>query len=181
MRRVALGLWVLSFFVLGCPDRQEALGTADGGAEAPAIVAGPDASMGPLKVSARYEQADGGWVEIPLATGERPLIEPTQRLELATNLSLNNYRVRLFDEVDRAMESDDEAEDGAGSLTYRILLGAPLKTGHRYTLSLDAQTGSAITDIGGRIHPDQRFEFQVAGEKEKPAPPPKKPARKKRR
>jgi hypothetical protein len=133
-----------------------------------------------LQVTAHFEAEDGGMVEIPFAPGTRPLIKPTQTLEITPNLALSNVRIRVFDEVDRAMESDDEVlepphdPDGgstAGLIGYRIHFPTPLKTGHKYTLVLDAQTGVAFSDSLGRAQADQRLEFQVAGEKEKPAPP----------
>lgn len=126
------------------------------------------------------ELPDAGVQGIPVGGVERPLVEPSQVLELRTDLGLRNHRVRLFDEAGRAMISDDEAADSSAGFVYRINLPESLKTGHKYTLVIDAQTGASMTDAAGRPVPDQRFEFQVAGEKEKP-PPPKKPARKRRR
>ncbi|HZN91626.1 MAG TPA: hypothetical protein VFB81_02950, partial [Myxococcales bacterium] len=57
---------------------------------------------------------------------------------------------------------------------YRIQLPTPLKAGHRYALVLDAQTGSAIADSAGRLYPDQRLEFTIAGAREPDSPPKKK-------
>lgn len=142
-----------------------------------------------LRVTARYAAADGGLVDIPFAPGARPLIEPIQTLEVASNLALSNVRIRVFDEADRAMVSDDEVLDPSepdsgnppGVTGYRIHFPAPLKTGHRYTLVVDAQSGATFSDSEGRAQSDQRLEFQVAGEKEKPPPPSKKkPARRRR-
>ena len=166
--------------LVACPEKPP---PADAGPTEPVADAAAAVVEVPkdLVLAVRYENLDGGWAEIPFTPEARPLIDPAQRLEVRTNLELSNYRVRLFDEVDRALESDDEADTTHESLVYRIQLKAPLKTGHRYSLSVDAQTGSAITDATGRTHPDQRLEFQVSGEKEKPAPPPKKPVKKKRR
>lgn len=124
-----------------------------------------------LHLVVRYLAPDAGMTPIPFEDGARPVIEPTTRLEVATNLALQNYRVRLFDEVERAMVSDDEAEDLGDRTLYRILLPTPLKTGHRYSLVLDAQTGSAVADALGRTHADQRMEFMVAGEKVPDKPP----------
>lgn len=184
MRRL-LTLGLCAAALAGCPDKTPPEAT-DGGTSAkpPEADAAPDATPKDLTLEIRYEDLDGGWHPLPVTPdGARPVIDPTARLEVRTNLGLNNYRVRLFDEVDRALESDDEADDLNEAIVYRIQLPAPLKTGHKYALSVDAQTGSAITDAAGRIHPDQRVEFQVAGEKEKPPPPApkKKPAKKRRR
>ncbi len=125
-----------------------------------------------LELVVRYESTDGGMVPIPFEPGGRPFIEPTRKLEVGANLALKNYRVRLFDEADRAVISDDEVRD-APNLDYRIQLPSPLRTGFRYALVVDAETGDAFTDSAGRPQPDQRLEFQIAGEKEKPAPPAK--------
>jgi hypothetical protein len=150
-----------------------------------------DAAPPPLKLEVRYLAADAGLALIdfpPGPDGARPLIEPTSELELSTNIGLQNYRVRLFDEVDRAMSSDDQMEEPGDRVRYRIQLSAPLKTGHKYALVVDAQTGSAIADSTGRLYPDQRLEFAVAGAREPDAPPkkqkpakPAKPPRRKRR
>jgi hypothetical protein len=107
----------------------------------------------------------------------RPVIDPTSALELRSTLVLRNYRIRLFDEAERAMVSDDSAEESPSGLLYRISLPTPLKTGHKYTLVIDAQTGTSMTDSQGREVPDMRIPFQVSGEKEKPPPPTKKQRR----
>jgi len=158
----------------------------------PEVDAGTPADAGPpppppLKLEVRYQAADAGMSLIDFAPdGARPLIEPTSQLELSTNIGLQNYRVRLFDEVDRAMASDDQMEEPGDRVRYRIQLAAPLKTGHKYALVVDAQTGSAIADSSGRLYPDQRLEFAISGPRESDAPPkkqkpPQKPARKRRR
>jgi hypothetical protein len=107
------------------------------------------------------EKLDGG-------RSERARIGPTKDIELVGNLPLRNFRIRLFDETDRALSSDDLFEEADQALNYRILLHEPLKPGHRYTLVVDAQSGAEILDSQGNAHPDQRLEFQVAGEREKP-------------
>jgi hypothetical protein len=160
----------------GCPDKHQP--RADGGTAAP-VDAGPPAPT-ELVLSISAEVPDAGTVAIPATQDERPLIQPAQALVVTTNMPVRNYRIRVFDEVDRAMVSDDTAEERPdGSLLYRIQLPEPLKTGHRYALVLDAQTGNFALDATGRELPEQRIEFQVAGEKEKPPPPPK-PARRRR-
>ena len=160
----------------GCPDKQPP--QADAGATA-VVDAGPPAPT-ELVLSITAEIPDAGTVAIPTAQDERPLIEPAQALVVTTNMPVRNYRIRVFDEADRAMVSDDTAEERPdGTLLYRIQFPEPLKTGHRYALVLDAQTGSFALDATGRELPEQRIEFQVAGEKEKPPPPPK-PGRRRR-
>jgi outer membrane murein-binding lipoprotein Lpp len=167
-----------SLLLAGCPDKQAA--SMDGGlAEAPQD-AGP-AVPPPAAFTIRYQPGDGGLEPIPLAVEERPTIEPTSLLELHSSIGLRNYRIRLFDEIERAMVSDDSAEENPNGVIYRISLPTPLKSGHKYTLVLDAQTGTAFTDALGREVDELRFQFQVAGEKEKDAPPPPKKNEKKKR
>jgi hypothetical protein len=180
MRLLRHGLAALcaSLLLAGCPDKQQPTTTVDAGVtEAPKET---PATPPPATFTLRYQHPDGGLEQIPLAVDERPTIEPTSVIELRSSLGLRNYRVRLFDEVDRAMISDDSAEESPDGVLYRITLPNPLKTGHRYTLVVDAQTGAAFTDTLGRELEDLRLEFQIAGEKEKPAPPPKNEKKKRR-
>ncbi|NOJ79247.1 hypothetical protein HNV28_13005 [Myxococcus xanthus] len=181
----------------GCPDKPAA--TPDSGvAEVPQVPATPP----PTRFSLSYQAppsapaaapindagvaedagiATTGLTEISLALDDATLIEPTSRLELRTSSPLKNYRVRLFDEVDRAMVSDDDVEESETGLIYRIQLPQPLKSGFKYTLVVDAQTGTSFTDGLGRDVDEFRQTLQIAGEKEKPAPPPKPAGKKKRR
>jgi hypothetical protein len=181
MRLLRRGLIAIcaSFLFAGCPDKQPATSLDGGVAEAPED-AGP-ATPPPASFTIRYLLGDGGMEPIPVVVDERPTIEPTSVIELRSSMSLRNYRVRLFDEVERAMVSDDSAEETADGVIYRITVPTPLKTGHKYTLVLDAQTGTAFTDTLGRELQDLRFEFQIAGEKEKDKPPPPKKNEKKKR
>ncbi|HYV48069.1 MAG TPA: hypothetical protein VFA20_24585 [Myxococcaceae bacterium] len=182
----ALLLAAGALLLAACPSKPPAAApdasapTPDAGAPAPDAGGAPP----PLKMEVRYLASDAGMALIAFAPeGGRPLIEPTSELELSTNIGLQNYRIRLFDEVDRAMASDDQMEEPGDRVRYRIQLPAPLKAGHRYALVVDAQTGSAIADSAGRLYPDQRLEFAIAGAREPDAPPKKhkaKPTRKRR-
>jgi len=175
--RRGLVVFGASFVLAGCPDKQPA-GSADASvAEAPQDT--PPAPPPPAAFTIRYQIGDSGMESIPLAVEERPTIEPTSVIELHSSLGLRNYRIRLFDEVDRAMVSDDSAEESPDGVVYRITVPTPLKSGHKYTLVLDAQTGTTFTDSLGRELQDLRLEFQIAGEKEKEKPP--EPKKKKRR
>jgi hypothetical protein len=143
----------------------------------PAAVAQPAL----LEFSLQYALPDASLEAIPLAGEDvpRPLIPPTSLLELRSTPGLKNHRVRLFDEVDRALVSDDAAEESPEGLLYRISLPTPLKPGHKYTLVIDAQTGTSMTDALGREVADVRIPFQIAGDKARQPPPP--PAGKRRR
>jgi hypothetical protein len=160
----------------GCPDKPSATTVDAGTAETIQAPTTPP----PARFSLTYQAPDAGLAEVSLGLDEKPLIEATSVLELRNSMGLRNYRVRLFDEAERAMVSDDDVEESETGLVYRINLPQPLKTGFEYTLVVDAQTGSAFTDTLGRDVEELRTTFQVAGEKEKPAPPPA-PAKKKKR
>ncbi len=111
---------------------------------------------------------------------DRTAIEPTQQLDLSADAPLQNYRIRVLDESDRAVISNDVVESTGQRLEYRISFHEPLKPGHRYTLVLDAETGSSVTELDGTPRPDHRLEFQVNGEREKATTKPikrKKPRR----
>lgn len=183
MRFLRCGFFALcaSLLLTGCPDKQSAT-SADGDITDAPHDAGP-AVPPPAAFTIRYQLTNAGMEPIPLAVEEMPTIEVTSVLELHSSIGLRNYRIRLFDEIDRAMVSDDSAEETPNGLVYRLSLPNPLKSGHKYTLVLDAQTGTAFTDTLGREVEELRFQFQVAGEKEKdaPPPPPKKNEKKKRR
>ncbi len=181
--RLSFAVCAAAFLVAGCP--KPSTPTEDAGTTAepgPETDAGAVAEPGPASITLQYVLPDAGMDAIPLVGADegRPLIEPTSTLELRSTLALRNYRVRLFDEVDRALVSDDAAEESANGLLYRISLPTPLKTGHKYTLVIDAQTGTSMTDSQGRELPDLRIPFQVSGEKEKPAPPQKKQKQRRR-
>lgn len=150
-------------------------------AELPQADAGQLLLPPPVEFTLRYTLPDAGVEAIPVGGSEKPSIDPTQRLELGTTMGLRNFRIRLFDEADRAMISQDSVEEDPAGLRYQIALPQPLKLGHRYALVLDAQTGASVLDTEGRMVPDQRFEFAIAGVKEKAAPPVAKSKRPRRR
>jgi hypothetical protein len=164
-----------------CRERQEAPGAAPAADAADPGVGTTAAPPRPsqLEVTVTAEVIDAGSLAIPFSGDGRPEIPPARALLVETNLPLQNYRVRVFDEVDRGMVSNDDAEDTDGGIRYRIEFPEPLKSGHRYTVSVDAQTGPELLDSHGRAHDDVRLEFRIAGEKVKDQPPP--PKRRRRR
>jgi hypothetical protein len=182
--QAALSALVVTAALTGCPDRTDA---PPAGADQPrpttAAETLPPAPLAPdsLSVVVKADQDEAGLLPIAFDDGVRPLIEPTTRLIVETNLGLRNYRIMVFDEIDKAMISDDTAELGSDGLRYEIVFHDPLKAGHRYTLVLDAATGTSLIDHLGRDQPDHRLEFQISGEKQKPAPPPKASAKGKKK
>lgn len=161
----------------GCPDPQPP-SPVDAGTPVAVIDAGPPPVVD-LAVAVMGEAPDGGVTfDLPLSDGARPEVPQLQKLTVTTNLGLRDFRVRIFDEADKVMVSDDtsEALPDAG-VRYQAVFPTPLKIGYRYTLVLDAQTGPLMQDATGREHADVRREFKIAGEREKPAPPKKKKKR----
>lgn len=147
---------------------------ASADAALPAVVSPAAVQATPLTFTMDVEPSvDGGLVSLPLVHGERPRIAPTQTLHLTSNLPLSNYRIRVFDEVDRAMVSDDLAEDAGRPLSYRVRFERPLKRGHRYTIVIDGQAGPLFSDATGKTHPEHRYTFEVEGPREQPKPEPK--------
>ena len=132
--------------------------------------AGPAQPTEPHTFQIRQQLPDGGFASWDLALAERREIQATQQLEVSTRFLLQNYRIRVFDELDRAMVSNDVAAEGDGGIQYQITFLEPLKAAHRYALVIDPQTGPRMTDSHGTEVADQRFEFQIAGKREKELP-----------
>ncbi len=107
---------------------------------------------------------------MPLDPTTPPVLPVTQSLDITGNFALHNYRLRILDELDRALASDDLAEETQVGLRYHIALLAPLRSGHRYTVLLDAQSGATLDDGNGAPLDEGRFEFRTEGEREKDAP-----------
>jgi hypothetical protein len=120
---------------------------------------------------------DGGIERYALLGLETPVVPPSRQLLVESNKALHNARVRVMDESDRALESDDVPEEGPGSLRYRIDLLRPLEPGHRYAVLVDAQSGATFDDGTGKEIPEQRLEFRTSGDRERPKPPPQRKRR----
>lgn len=173
---VSLACAVAALGLAGCSKPAAPVTPADDSGTPPAAVLDAGTQAVPAVFSLQYALPDAGLETIPWVGEEegQPLIEPTSVLELRSTQVLHNYRVRVFDEADRALVSDDSAEESPTGFVYRVSLPTPLKPGHRYVLVIDAQTGTAMTDAQGHELTDIRVAFQVAGEKEKTPPPAKK-------
>lgn len=178
MRRTLLACAALSLFWLGC-HRPKTPTVADAGTAA--VDAGPPPPK-QLSISLRVPQADGGSEEIPLQPGEQPSIDPVQKLEIVTNEPLRNERIRILDEADRVMASDEQLEETDAGIRDQVSLPQPLLGGHRYTLVLDGQNPGDVLDPEGHVVPEQRLQFQTTGEREQPPAPAKKkkPSRRRR-
>jgi len=137
----------------------------------PTLDAGPvDAGPPPppaLALIVRAMTGDGGTLELPLDAAAPSVLDPTSDFEVWANAPLKNYRVRVFDDAERVLPSDDTANDADGQTLYRLHLSQPLRPGRRYALLLDAQSGPLLLDGFGRSHGDVRVEFKTSGERER--------------
>jgi hypothetical protein len=142
--------------------------------DAGSTAAPPDAGtpLPPLTIDLEMLLPDGGVERSALLGLETPHITPGQSLAVESNRRLHNARIRILDEADRALASDDVPEDGPLGLRYRIGLLAPLEPGRRYAVLIDPQSGATLDDGTGRELPEQRLEFQTTGERQRPKPPP---------
>ena len=146
----------------------------DAGPPVAVVDAGPAI---PLVLDLVVGLPDGGIERYALLALETPVVPPSRQLLVESNKALHNARVRVMDESDRALESDDVPEEGPGSLRYRIDLLRPLEPGHRYAVLVDAQSGATFDDGTGKEIPEQRLEFRTSGDRERPKPPPQRKRR----
>jgi hypothetical protein len=114
--------------------------------------------------------ADGGVFRAALDMSTAAVVPVTQSLDVTANLPLHNYRLRILDEIDRALASNDVPEETPSGLRYHIALLTPLRSGHRYVVLLDAQSGATLDNGSGVAFDEQRFEFRTEGERAKDAP-----------
>jgi hypothetical protein len=134
----------------------------------------PDAGLPlpPLTLDLEVALPDGGTERHALLGLESPRITPGQALTVESNRRIRNARIRILDEADRALASDDVPEEYPVGLRYRIALLAPLEPGHGYAVLIDPQSGATLDDGTGRELPEQRLEFRTTGERLRPKPPP---------
>ncbi len=134
-----------------------------------------------LTLAIEVQQPDGGLLQVLLDPSAVPLLPATQVIDFTANLPLHNYRLRILDEIDRALASDDIPQEVPGGLRYHVKLLAPLRPGHRYSVALDSQTGTTLDDGTGSALNEQRFEFHTDGEREKDVPVKRGPPKRHRR
>lgn len=162
----------LCLVLAGCPAPQAVpdAGVVDAGSVVvdagppPVIDAGPP--PGPVMLELTIT-TDGGLVEDE--------IDPVQQLDVHIPALLKDYRLRVFDDGDRVVPSDDTARETDGGIDYGIVFTEPLKTGRKYRLTVEAQRGDVIDDH----YKDAERELKVRGEVEKPANAKKKPSKRK--
>lgn len=159
----------------GC-TRPVPVPVADVGATVAVVDAGP---VVPLTLDLLVDLPDGGTERHALLGLETPVVSPTRQLLVESNRPLHNVRIRVMDESDRALESNDVPEETSTSLRYHVELLHSLEPGHRYAVLVDAQSGATFDDGSGKEIPEQRLEFRTGGERE--APKKASPGKKRRR
>ncbi len=87
--------------------------------------------------------------------------------------ALSIVRVRLFDEADKLVPSEDEARAGVG-FRYELRPVVPLLPGSRYELRVDGDSGHGPAAPSGLRYRSATVTFSTEGEKPAPPPPPKK-------
>jgi len=173
MRTWKVGVWVVAIGASGCPPT--APPAPDAGRTSVAVDAGVRV---PLAIDLAVALADGGTEHHALLGLESPVVSPARALRVEANRPLHNVRVRVMDESDRALPSNDVPDELPAGLSYQIDLLAPLEPGRKYAVLIDAQSGATFDDGSGKEVPEQRLEFRTSGERERPKAPP--PRRKRR-
>jgi hypothetical protein len=159
------------FFALGallgfaaCPERSALVSDAsEGQAEA-----APDAGhvveivdAGPprpaeLQLIVTATSADGGF---EVVNGE---VDPVKHLGIWVPVVLSDYRLRVFDDSDRIVPSDDAAHETDGGIDYQVTFVEPLKSGRSYRLTVEAQLGPQLEGFR-----DVEVQFRVRGQVER--------------
>ncbi len=140
------------------------------------------AMLGPQLLAFRGEVLllDGGTQPFSVSAEDSQLeTGKADKLVLHFPTRLVDYRVRLFDGSDSLVVSDDqEVLLSDGGLDYPIALQTALKPGRSYTLSIDAQMHSTVSDVQGKLFKDCRLPIRISGE---PEPEPAAKTKKRRR
>lgn len=152
---------------------------ASDGAVALDAGAPPEVDPGPemLPATVRAVTADA---TVELLPGEPNVdVSPESRFEVEMP-RLADVRVRLFDEGDRLVPSNDKLELAGQTARYVLVPAEPLITGTRYALIIDGLRGELASDSNGKEFAELRIELKTPGEKPQPQKPAKKPSRRRR-
>lgn len=144
----------------------------------PVALGPPDAGPRELPIALLAWQLDGGLAGPFDGAGGSPAELGTAARLLVQLPALTDVRVRLFDEADRVLPSDDVLEPADGGLEVRIELAKPLRPGASYRLVVDAQLGAVISGPAGARFQDQELALKVLGTPEPEPKPGKKPGKK---
>lgn len=91
-------------------------------------------------------------------------LDTAAALSVWVPLRLKDFRVRLFDDHDQLVASDDTVAEVDAGIDYRLEFMQPLRAGRGYSLLVDAEVGSVILDEQGRAWDDVRIDLKVRGE-----------------
>ena len=143
--RSAFGVAVL-LVISACPKTE----TADAGREEWADAASEftgdsgaavDAGATPLKFSFQFRQADGGVTVV--SEPFRPQdFDSLVGFEVSADGPAADIRIRVIDWADRVVASDDSQSLDGGLFNYSATFVEPLRTGRRYQLLIDSQSGT---------------------------------------
>lgn len=112
--------------------------------------------------------ADGGFELVARA------VDPVKQLNVFIPVVLTDYRLRVFDEADKVVQSDDLAKETDGGIDYQVTFVEPLKSGRNYRLTIESQLGQTLDG-----YKDAEVLMKVRGEIERESS--KKPPKKKKR
>lgn len=121
---------------------------------------------------------DGG-VSLPLSGPETPDVPVDASFELTSAIALADFRIRLLDETEKLVPSDDRADVSRGT-RYRLAPREPLVPGSRYRLLVDGLHRPLPTGADGVAYGELSLAFRTAGEKPPPPPPPPKKRQRRR-
>jgi len=145
-----------------------ATGVGGSGTDDAASADGGPAEVRELGLEVRAVAADG--TRRPISVdAPNELLQPETQFELEMP-RMADVRVRLFDESDRIVPSNDRLEIGSKT-RYLLVPAAPLTTGSKYTLVVDGLASELATDVAGVPYAIVRIPLKTVGEK--PPPPPK--------
>jgi hypothetical protein len=166
----------MGLLLAGCPPRAPAV--EDAGFALDASIGGADAAVAEVVDAGPPAPADLPMVvTAPLADGGVEVVtqelDPGSRLSVWIGTPLSDYRLRVFDDADRVVPSDDAAKDVDGGIDYQIVFLEPLKTGRTYRLTIESELGNALEGFK-----DAELLMRVRGQVQVE---PKKPSTRKRR
>lgn len=145
-----------------CPKGGEPDAAALAGPDAAVVDAGAVAELvvdaGPpqpaeLQLIVTATGADGGFEVVD------GLVDPVKQLGIWIPVALTDYRLRVFDDGDRVVPSDDTAHEADGGIDYQVTFLEPLKSGRSYRLTVESQLGQQLEGFR-----DAEVLFKVRGE-----------------
>jgi len=121
------------------------------------------------------------WVggrEFPLPRDGTAVVDPTASFQVEVSAHLTDGRLALDDEQDVMVASSGTSEVGTGFTRYRLVPDEPLRPGTTYLLRIDGSAGREVHDPLGHAYAPVEIRLRTTGER--PAPPPRRSAKKKR-